>query len=334
MAILQRPRGDILGAAILLVALVAGGAWYALHSPVLVSRDTRVIVAPGEAFARVAEGLAERGILTDARPITWYAAATGAAKTIRSGEYALADASNALDVLRILRYGTPVQYTATLVDGWTVAQTLDYLATLEPLRHTLADVDAEHLMGALGFEPRAAEGWFFPDTYRFERGTEDVVLLKRAHLLMQEELDRAWQDRDEALPYREPYQLLIMASLVEKETGLDADRAKIARVFVSRLERGMRLQTDPTVIYGLGETFDGDLTRRHLELDGPFNTYRRHGLPPTPIALPGRRALRAAAHPDPVPYLYFVARGDGTSQFSTTLDEHLAAVRHYQLQPQ
>jgi UPF0755 protein len=224
-----------------------------------------------------------------------------------------------------------VQHEARLLEGWTLGQTLDYLAGLDTLRHALADTPEAQLMATLGLEPQMAEGWFFPDTYRFERGTQDVAVLLTAHRKMQQELDRVWQERDADLPYSHPYQVLIMASLIEKETGLDAERAKIARVFTSRLEQGMRLQTDPTVIYGLGEDFDGNLTRAHLNQDGPYNTYRRAGLPPTPIALPGKRSLEAAVHPAPGAYLYFVARGDGSSQFSATLDEHLAAVRRYQL---
>ncbi len=318
------------GAAVLLAA-GAGLAFRTLHQPLTVTPDTRVIVAEGESFTAIARRLAERGILSDHRPITWYARATGAARRVRSGEFALGSAATPLDLLEILRSGAPVQHEARLLEGWTLHQTLAYLAQLQTLRHTLADTPQTQLMAALGLEPQTAEGWFFPDTYRFARGTEDVTVLRTAHRKMQQELDRVWQERDAELPYSHPYQVLIMASLIEKETGLEAERAMIARVFTSRLEKGMRLQTDPTVIYGLGAAFDGNLTRAHLNQDGPYNTYRRAGLPPTPIALPGMRSLEAAVHPDPGPYLYFVARGDGSSQFSTTLDEHLTAVRRYQM---
>jgi UPF0755 protein len=320
-----------LGGVVVLLAAGAGLAFHTLHRPLTVTPDTRVIVAEGESFTAIARRLAKRGILSDPRPITWYARATGAARQVRSGEFSLGSATTPLDLLDVLRSGTPVQHEARLLEGWTLRQTLAYLAELDTLRHSLADTPQSQLMAALGLESQTAEGWFFPDTYRFARGTQDVTVLRTAHRKMQQELDRVWQDRDEGLPYSHPYQVLIMASLIEKETGLEAERAKIARVFTSRLEQGMRLQTDPTVIYGLGEAFDGNLTRAHLNQDGPYNTYRRAGLPPTPIALPGLRSLEAAVHPDPGTYLYFVARGDGSSQFSTTLDEHLAAVRRYQL---
>jgi UPF0755 protein len=319
------------GSALLLLAVVAGVAYQALHRPLCVTPDTQIVVADGESFSAVARRLAAQGVIADPQPITWYARATGAARRVRSGEFSLASATTPLDVLDILLSGTPVQHEARLLEGWTLGQTLDYLAGLDTLRHALADTSEAQLMATLGLEPQMAEGWFFPDTYRFERGTQDVAVLLTAHRKMQQELDRVWQERDADLPYSHPYQVLIMASLIEKETGLDAERAKIARVFTSRLEQGMRLQTDPTVIYGLGEDFDGNLTRAHLNQDGPYNTYRRAGLPPTPIALPGKRSLEAAVHPAPGTYLYFVARGDGSSQFSATLDEHLAAVRRYQL---
>ncbi len=327
-----RLRLSIIGlSVVVLLAAGAGLAFHALHRPLTVTPDTRVIVAEGESFSAIARRLAKRGILSDPRPITWYARATGAARQVRSGEFSVGSATTPLDLLDVLRSGAPVQHEARLLEGWTLRETLVYLAGLDTLRHSLADIPQSQLMAALGLESQAPEGWFFPDTYRFARGTEDITVLRTAHRKMQQELDRVWQERDEGLPYSHPYQVLIMASLIEKETGQETERAKIARVFTSRLQQGMRLQTDPTVIYGLGEAFDGNLTRAHLNEDGPYNTYRRAGLPPTPIALPGLHSLEAAVHPDPGTYLYFVARGDGSSQFSTTLDEHLAAVRRYQL---
>jgi UPF0755 protein len=193
-------------------------------------------------------------------------------------------------------------------------------------------VDEQTVLGVLGLPEGHGEGLFFPDTYHFERGTSDADILRRAYRKLASELEAAWQSRDAGLPYDSPYDALIVASLIEKETGRDSDRASIAQVFVSRLNRGMRLQTDPSVIYGVGPSFDGDLTRRHLRTDTPYNTYTRHGLPPTPIALVGRKSLKAAMHPAPGEFLYFVSRGDGSSHFSVSLEEHQAAVRRYQLQ--
>ncbi len=234
-----------LGGVVVLLAAGAGLAFHTLHRPLTVTPDTRVIVAEGESFTAIARRLAKRGILSDPRPITWYARATGAARQVRSGEFSLGSATTPLDLLDVLRSGTPVQHEARLLEGWTLRQTLAYLAELDTLRHSLADTPQSQLMAALGLESQTAEGWFFPDTYRFARGTQDVTVLRTAHRKMQQELDRVWQDRDEGLPYSHPYQVLIMASLIEKETGLEAERAKIARVFTSRLEQGMRLQTDP-----------------------------------------------------------------------------------------
>lgn len=211
-------------------------------------------------------------------------------------------------------------------------QSVSALGLNDKLAHTLSGVDVETLLGALGLPGGHAEGLFFPDTYRFVRGDSDADILRRAYAKMQSELEAAWASRDLSVPYKTPYEALIAASLIEKETGRDEDREHISQVFATRLLEGMKLQTDPTVIYGLGDEFDGNLTRRHLRTDTPYNTYERRGLPPTPIALPGRKSIVAALHPGPGNFLYFVSRGDGTSQFSTSLAEHRAAVRKYQLQ--
>jgi len=205
------------------------------------------------------------------------------------------------------------------------------LAAAQGLGQTLVATDNANLLAALGFEPAPAEGQFFPDTYAYHRAQSDRDILLRAHRRMQKELADAWSERAEDLPYKNPYEALIMASIIEKESGRDSDRLSVSQVFVRRLKIGMKLQTDPSVIYGVGDAFDGNLTRRHLRTDSPYNTYTRFGLPPTPISLAGREALRAALNPAPGDYLYFVARGDGSSQFSRTLAEHNAAVRRYQL---
>jgi UPF0755 protein len=208
-------------------------------------------------------------------------------------------------------------------------QAVAALAADPVLERHLEGVDVHTLLEVLGLPAGHAEGMFFPDTYRFVRGDSDADILRRAYARMENVLRQAWAERREGLPYETPYEALIIASLIEKETGLESDRSAISQVFVRRLELGMRLQTDPSVIYGVGDTFDGALRRTHLREDTPYNTYRHHGLPPTPIALPGARSIAAALHPAEGEYLYFVSRGDGTSKFSYTLEEHNDAVYRY-----
>ncbi len=223
-------------------------------------------------------------------------------------------------------------YNLTVIEGWTFAQMLDAVRTHPALAHTLAeDAGADAVMEALGQPGQHPEGRFFPDTYQFPRATTDVALLRRAYRRMQRVLAEEWRQRGENLPLDTPYEALILASIIERETGVPEERARIAGVFVERLERGMRLQTDPTVIYGLGDEFEGDLRFRHLRTDTPYNTYTRGGLTPTPIALPSRAAIHAALHPERRGELYFVSTGDGRHVFSRTLEEHNRAVIEYQL---
>jgi len=245
----------------------------------------------------------------------------------RSGEYQLEAGMLPRRVLETLAAGLVVQHRVTLVEGWTFAQLADRLQANEVLEHRVVLSDPANwpdLLSALDIEH--PEGWFLPETYQFTRGDSDLDILTRAHRSMRAELDQAWAARAEDLPLKSPYELLTLASIVEKETALDSEREEIAGVFVRRLRKGMRLQTDPTVIYGLGESFDGDIRRRDLEADTPYNTYTRGGLPPTPIAMPGRASLWAAAHPADGESLYFVADGRGGHTFSVTLEEHQAAV--------
>ena len=245
----------------------------------------------------------------------------------RSGEYQLEPGMRPQRVLETIAAGQVVQYRVTLVEGWTFAQLADRLQASEVLEHRADLSDPANwpdLLSALDIEH--PEGWFLPETYQFTRGDSDLDILARAHRSMRAELEQAWAARADGLPLQSPYELLILASIVEKETALDSEREEIAGVFVRRLRKGMRLQTDPTVIYGLGESFDGDIRRRDLEADTPYNTYTRGGLPPTPIAMPGRASLWAAARPADGESLYFVADGRGGHTFSTTLEEHQAAV--------
>jgi UPF0755 protein len=227
--------------------------------------------------------------------------------------------------------GEVVQHSLTIIEGWTFQQLLQAVRSHPMLTQTLADADPQAVMEALAEPGTHPEGWFYPDTYRFPRGTSDVEFLRRAYRVMQQRLAAEWEKRAEGLPLKSPYEALVLASLIERETAVAAERTRIAGVFVRRLRKGMRLQTDPTVIYGMGDAYEGRIRWRDLRTDTPYNTYTRHGLPPTPIAMPSGAAINAALNPADGKELYFVSRGDGSHHFSATLEEHNAAVRCYQL---
>ena len=328
-------RALLITAVLLALAGLAGAIWG--HQMVQRHADRALnvttpevlIVEPGSTVNGVIAELRARGMLDDQPWHDWLIRLQPELARIQAGEFEIAPRDSLRGVLQKLVDGEVVQRAWTIVPGLRLAEVLRSLDGL-PLERT-EGLNDQTLASQLGLEQTSAEGWLLPDTYAFVRGTTDVALLKRAYAAMRSELQATWDGRDEALPYQDPYELLIAASLVEKETGHPDDRDKVSAVFASRLRIGMRLQTDPTIIYGLGDAFDGNLTRAHLRADGPYNTYRNHGLTPTPIAMPGLASLHAAAHPADVDYLYFVARGDGTSQFSRTLAEHEAAVRRYQL---
>lgn len=248
--------------------------------------------------------------------------------TIKTGEYQLDPGILPRELLQLLSSGAVVQYRFTLVEGWTFTQLLQTLAKDDVLKQTLvpdSDEAGTAVISSLGVDH--PEGWFLPETYQFTRGDSDSDILERAHQAMERELGRAWEARTDDLPLNSPYQLLILASIIEKETGKAEERGQIAGVFIRRLQQGMKLQTDPTVIYGLGDSFDGNIRRRDLKTDTPYNTYTRFGLPPTPIAMPGRASLLAAAQPDAGDAFYFVADGTGGHTFSATLQEHQKAVK-------
>lgn len=251
---------------------------------------------------------------------------------IKAGDFDLAPGISPLQALALFIEGRSVLSELRLPEGWRFSQALDLLRIHPDLTHTLPeDLSPDELMARLGYPGQHPEGRFFPDTYRFSKGMRDVDLLRHAHALMAKTLAEEWAARAPELPYTQPDEALIMASIVEKETGAAFERPRIAGVFTRRLRIGMLLQTDPTVIYGLGERFDGNLRKVDLLADGPYNSYTRAGLPPTPICLPGRAAIHAALHPQDDGSVFFVSRGDGTHQFSRTLDEHNSAVRQYQL---
>lgn len=303
----------------------------ALDQPLNLSEERLLEVPAGATPGGLLNRLEGEGVLRKARWLRLYWRFNLADKTLHSGEYRLAPGMTVADMLGHWQRGDVVQYSLTLVEGWNFRQVRAALAAARKLEQTLSGVSDDELMARLGQPEAHPEGRFFPDTYRYVRGMSDFELLKQAHTRLEQVLADEWAQRAEALPYKDPYQALIMASIIEKETGVPQEREQIAGVFVRRLEQGMLLQTDPSVIYGLGERYTGKIARAHLLEETPYNTYVRPGLPPTPIALVGRDAIHAALHPAAGQNLYFVARGDGSHVFSATLEEHNRAVREYQL---
>lgn len=303
-----------------------------LNRPLALSEESVVIDVPaGSSFTRVANTLARDGYIDSARLFVLLARWRGVADTIQTGEYLLTPDLTPALLLDKFVAGEQVQYRVTLVEGWTFAQALANLWQAEKLTATLQQSSREEIATAMALSTSDPEGMLFPDTYFYTRGTTDLQLLHRANRRLNEVLDAAWESRLGALPYVTPYEALIMASIIEKESSASSERGHIAGVFVRRLEMGMRLQSDPTVIYGMGQGFDGDLRRGDLQQVTPYNTYRNNGLPPTPIALAGLGSIRAALNPLSSDYLYFVAQGDGTHYFSSSLDEHNAAVQRFQM---
>lgn len=326
---------------LLLLLLCLGGiaaitAWQ-LHSrwqqPLSITGDSYYLfIAPGATLTQVAAQLREDNVYREDWLLRLYGRYTRLDQKVRHGEYAVAAGTTPEQFLALVTSGKVIHYQVTLPEGITLARALSLLAETPELKSVLKGADDPRILQMVA--PRTvAEGLFFPDSYRFVRGTTDLDILRRAHEAMVTILDREWQQRSPGLPYETAYEALIMASIIERETGLEHERDEIAGVFVRRLQRKMRLQTDPTVIYGLGESFDGNLRRVHLRDAGnPYNTYRHAGLPPSPIALPGQAAIHAALNPKEGTALFFVARGDGGHYFSDTLAEHEQAVRKYQLQ--
>ncbi len=289
-------------------------------------------VTPGQSLRALALFLSDEGLYPSPWLLRLYGRWSGLDQQIKRGEYRLPQGTTPKELLLLLRSGKVISYQVTLPEGITLARAIDILAAEPRLERTLTGANDQRLAEFSAGRVNA-EGLFFPDSYHFERGATDLDILQRAYAAMQRTLAEEWAGRADNLPYTSPYEALVMASIVERETGVPEERGEIAGVFVRRLQKGMRLQTDPTVIYGLGEAFDGNLTRAHLRDDtNPYNTYRIRGLPPGPIALPGRKAIHAALHPAEGKTLYFVARGDGAHYFSETLAEHQRAVRKYQLQ--
>lgn len=341
----KRPRASgisrdfifkIIGLVVLLSS--AYGGWIMMDyrsfvsEPIKFGKDGLLYeVKSGKTLTHVARDLQNRGFIKTGRYLVWLGKFSGTANDIKAGEYRFKDGITPERLLEQVVNGETLQYALTIVEGWSFRQLMDAVHSNEFLLHTLSDYSDAEIMEQIGHPGEHPEGRFLPDTYHFPRLTTDVDFLKRAYNAMKNLLDAEWPNRAIDVEFNTPYEALIMASIVEKETSLPSERKQIAGVFNRRLQKRMRLQTDPTVIYGLGRTFDGNIRRRDLRKDTPYNTYLRSGLPPTPIAMPGRDAIIAALNPQPGEDLYFVARGDGSHKFSATLEEHNAAVVEYQL---
>ncbi|MGH8671400.1 MAG: endolytic transglycosylase MltG [Burkholderiales bacterium] len=320
-------------ACILIVAgTVVGWLWYYANAARdLGTAPVEFTIEQGSSLRIVAGQLARHDVVRHPLGFVWLARLLGKAGTLKAGNYALTGSVSPLNVLDIISSGKVVLEELRIIEGWAFRQMRDVLDHHPALKHETTGIDEAAILALLGSDFKVAEGLFFPDTYYFSRGMADTSILRRAYGLMQSRLERAWSEREPGLPFDDPYQVLILASIVEKETGQAAERPLIAGVFINRLKRGMKLQTDPTVIYGLGQGFDGNLTRNDLITDNRYNTYTREGLPPTPIALPGAAAILAVLRPARTSALYFVAKGDGSHVFSDTLDQHNRAVARYQL---
>ena len=319
-------------AALALGALAAAWLIYFSSTPVSLPLTPYEFTVPaGSGLKAVARQLAADGLFIEGESFWILGRLLGKARSIQAGTYRLDKPHTPLEILDKLARGDVVFLDVLFVEGTTFKQWLAQLASHPQVRQTLPGKTEAELRELFGTGEQPLEGWFFPDTYRFAPGASDVDILKRAHAAMKKRLADAWSARSADTPLKTPYEALILASIVEKETGLAAERPMIAAVFVNRLRRGMRLQTDPTVIYGMGEHFDGNIRKKDLSADTPWNTYTRDGLPPTPIAMPGAGSLKAAVNPADTAALYFVARGDGSHEFTRTLEEHNRAVAKYQL---
>lgn len=322
----------------LLAVVIAAGAWWWLGQPLPLPASASAAaplefqVAPGSSARGVADAVVQAGVNTPSSLLHAWFRLSGKARGIKAGTYEIKPGTTPRGLLNQLVKGEQALRSLTLLEGWNFRELLAAVRRSPDLTQDLEGLDSAGVMARIGFPGRHPEGRFFPDTYRMVRHAAASSVLRQAALAMEERLSQAWALRDPASPLRAPDEALILASIIEKETGTEADRALVAGVFSNRLRIGMRLQTDPTVIYGLGERFDGNLRRADLLADTPYNSYTRAGLPPTPIAMPGWASLKAAVQPASTPALYFVARGDGSSVFSATLAEHNAAVRQYQLQ--
>jgi len=316
---------------LLLAVLLASAIGYFVFRPLTFSTlPLEFSLNQGSSLKAAARQMQQAGVLSNDWMFVWLARMLGKSAQIQAGNYELETAVTMLELLAVVTDGQAAQSEFSIIEGWTFNQFRTALNTNSAIRHDSASLPEAEILRRIGAAEAYAEGLFFPDTYYFVKGTSDLALLKRAYKTMQLHLQESWQERTSDLPLKSAYEALILASIVEKETGQASDRSMIAAVFINRLRKGMLLQTDPTVIYGLRENFDGNLRKRDLLADTSYNTYIRAGMPPTPIALPGLASIQATLHPALTDALYFVARGNGSSQFSNTLNEHNNAVNRYQ----
>ncbi len=322
----------------LLVLLVASTlAWLAHYArtPLNLSPEAQEItIKQGSSLRGIANQLVEQEVIKHSLPFVALAKLLHKESELQAGDYTLNKNVTPYQLLLSLNHGKATQGSITWIEGKTFRQMREKLARNDAIRHTTSGMTGREILQLIGAKESHPEGLFFPETFYFDRGTEDVVLLKRAYGMMRDKLEGAWDGRSGDLPYKNKYEALIMASIIEKETGQASERPMIAGVFLNRLRIGMRLQTDPTVIYGMGENFDGNIRKKDLAKDTPYNTYTRSGLPPTPIAMPGLASIEAALHPAKTKALYFVGRGDGSHEFSNSLAQHNRAVAKYQLKRQ
>lgn len=325
----------LLSMCIVLALLAGAGLAYWAGQPILSGAQTApsqnmpFTIKPGSHLRNIADQIADAGIPVSPVLLTLLARATLQSGKIKAGSYELKPGATPYTLLRQMVRGQFAQESLVIIEGWTFKQMRRAMAEHPGLKHDTIDLTDAQLLAKIPLDAKHPEGLFFPDTYLFAKGASDLQIYRQANVALMAHLNDAWSKRDTSLPYKNPYEALIMASIVEKETGKKEDRSTIASVFVNRLKSGMMLQTDPTVIYGMGEQYTGNIRKRDLQTDTAYNTYTRSGLPPTPIALPGAESLRAALAPAHTDALYFVARGDGSSQFSSNLDDHNRAVNKF-----
>ncbi|WP_416548609.1 endolytic transglycosylase MltG [Limnohabitans sp. DCL3] len=330
MAVLKGLMKLLTSLSLLALLLVAAAVWWIQHPMDTRQTTLDVSIEPGTSPKAIAQAVQDAGADVSASMLYIWFRLSGQSRQMRAGSYEILPGTSPQRLLNMLVRGEESLRTVTIVEGWNWRQVRQALAKAENLKPESQTLTDEALMAQLGRPGVAPEGRFYPDTYAYAKGASDLAVLKRAMKSMDKHVQQAWQLRQPGLSLKSPEEVLVLASIVEKETGRGSDRPLISGVFNNRLRIGMRLQTDPTVIYGLGPAFDGNLRRVHLQTDNPWNTYTRGGLPPTPIAMPGREALLAAVQPAQTQALYFVAKGDGSSHFSATLDEHNRAVNRYQ----
>ena len=318
---------------LLCVVFLAAAAWcarYPIHDLPLKSSPTQFSISAGSSLRSASQQMVQAGVLPAALPFEVLTRVLGDPKNIKAGNYEVEKGITPYDLMRKITRGDYTSLAITFVEGWTFRQMRKMLDDHPALKHDTQGIADLEVLKRLGLQQQSPEGLFFPDTYHFVKGVSDLNILRRSYQLMEKHLAAQWDQRAPNLPLATPYEALILASIVEKETGQAVERSIISAVFLNRLRLGMKLQTDPTVIYGLGEQFDGNLRKQDLVADGPYNTYTRNGMPPTPIAMPGLASLHAALHPAQTDALYFVAKGDGSSHFSRSFEEHDRAVTKFQ----